>query len=104
MPYAILAILAVLAVIVGLKSKEISEYLADPKVIEKAKELCKQAEMLFTESEWGLKRLEWVCEMMLKYAPPSIAKYISVELLKAFIHIVFESIATVTDDGHKMAI
>lgn len=104
MPYVILVVLAVLAVIVGLKSKEISEFLADPKVIEKAKELCKQAEILFTESEWGLKRLEWVCSMLIKYAPPAIAKYISVELLKAFVHIIFESIATVTPDGHKRAI
>ena len=100
-----IAIAAVCVLIFAwIKRAEINAWLSDPEHIELIKKLCREAEIVIIGSQQGLARLEWVAEHLRLYLPAALRRYVTAEMLKKVIHIIFEQIAVTMPDGSRRAI
>jgi len=106
--YIGIAAIAIAIVCVGIfayiKRAEINAWLKDPEHIELIKKLCREAEIVIIGSQQGLARLEWVAEHLRLYLPAALRRYVTAEMLKKVIHIIFEQIAVTMPDGSRRAI
>lgn len=93
-----------LLIFVLYKRHEIMQWLQRPEVIEFIKDKCRWAEQYYIGTELGRKRLVAVCRLLYNFAPASIKAYIPWSILEKYVTKIFESIAVITEDGHKKAV
>ena len=101
----VLAVAAVcLLIFAYIKREEINAWLKDPENQEYIKKLCREAELVIIGSRQGLARLEWVAQHLRLYLPARLRRYVTAEMLKKVIHIIFEQIAVTMPDGSRKAV
>ena len=91
-------------IVAYIKNREIREWLNSEETKAKIRELCRMAEHLIVGTKKGQERLAWVVEQLRKYVPPSIASYITTEMLIKVINIIFDQIAVIMRDGSRKAV
>ena len=102
---AVLVVAAICVLIFAwIKRAEINAWLKDPEHQELIKKLCREAELVIIGSRQGLARLEWVAQHLRLYLPAALRRYVTAEMLKKVIHIIFEQIAVTMPDGSRRAI
>lgn len=107
-------ILVVLAVVVAsfliaawVKRKEIIEFFKKPETIEFIRSMILRAEEIITDTKAGQERIKWVCEQIIAFAPPEIAKYLSaasmMRMMISVIQKLFDELVHILPDGTRKA-
>lgn len=102
--YIVIGAVALLLIFALLKRAQIVTWLNQPEVIEKIKELCRWAEAYYIGTELGRERLKAVCRKLYALAPAKLREFIPWSMLEKYVTMIFESIAVITEDGHKKAV
>ena len=95
---------ALLLIFALLKRAQIVAWLNQPEVVEKIKDFCRWAEAYYIGTELGRQRLKAVCRKLYALAPAKLREFIPWSMLEKYVHIIFESIAVTTEDGHRKAV